>query len=430
MPFAGYYLKKIFSFTKKAVIVFVTFFVIINLFFYFINKDKITFKTVDPIKENRKKIYQVINDPQINSTDQGKIGITIYRSMNCWLLGEACTNNPSDGDNNMKHSVTGFMSGLLILPLTQPPASGVYWAYSGLSNAGFIPKSYAAEASGGTGFASLAGIKGIWLLFRNFVMLLMVLVIVAIGFMIMFRAKINPQTVISIENSLPKIVIALLLITFSFAIAGFLIDLMYITIGFVVLLLQTDTHSFIDKPLNIMNGQTNIWRYLSPLPVVGDNFGQLLAVSSSLFSLLPWLIQQLLNGVIFSLVGNILIGLMARVPGVKAIGPATNPLSFAQWFFQKMSGASKVGQAADGISKSGTPIVGLVMAGAAFVIASIVESLLIPWAGVLLVVLLLVLSIGFIIFRIFFMLLSTYVNTLLLVILSPVILALEAIPGR
>jgi len=56
----------------------------------------------------------------------------------------------------------------------------------------------------------------------------------------MFRMKMNPQTVISIENALPKIVIALILITFSFAIAGFLIDLTYISMGLIVSMLSNN----------------------------------------------------------------------------------------------------------------------------------------------------------------------------------------------
>jgi len=44
----------------------------------------------------------------------------------------------------------------------------------------------------------------------------------------MLRMKINPQTVISVQNSIPKIITTLILITFSYAIAGLLIDSMYL----------------------------------------------------------------------------------------------------------------------------------------------------------------------------------------------------------
>ncbi|MEK6538607.1 MAG: hypothetical protein AABZ46_05735, partial [Nitrospirota bacterium] len=58
-----------------------------------------------------------------------------------------------------------------------------------------------------------------------------------IGFMIMLRKKIDAQTVIGIEQALPNLVITLLLITFSYAIAGFVIDMIYFVTFFGIKLL-------------------------------------------------------------------------------------------------------------------------------------------------------------------------------------------------
>ncbi|HRS23251.1 MAG TPA: hypothetical protein P5562_03795, partial [Candidatus Woesebacteria bacterium] len=60
-----------------------------------------------------------------------------------------------------------------------------------------------------------------------------------IGFAIMFRAKINPQTVVTIQSAIPKAVVALILVTFSYAIAGLMIDLMYVTTGIGISLIKT-----------------------------------------------------------------------------------------------------------------------------------------------------------------------------------------------
>ena len=54
------------------------------------------------------------------------------------------------------------------------------------------------------------------------------------GFAIMFRVKINAQTVISIQTLLPKIIALLLLITFSYAIVGLMIDLMYLVFYIII----------------------------------------------------------------------------------------------------------------------------------------------------------------------------------------------------
>ena len=46
----------------------------------------------------------------------------------------------------------------------------------------------------------------------------------------MLRLKIDPRTVMTIQNQIPKIIIGLILVTLSFAIAGLLIDIMWIAI--------------------------------------------------------------------------------------------------------------------------------------------------------------------------------------------------------
>lgn len=64
--------------------------------------------------------------------------------------------------------------------------------------------------------------------------LIMVILLIASGFLIMFRVKINPQTVVSLQTMIPKLIITMLLVTFSFAIAGLVIDLVYISLALVV----------------------------------------------------------------------------------------------------------------------------------------------------------------------------------------------------
>lgn len=80
----------------------------------------------------------------------------------------------------------------------------------------------------GVGAQGLDPILQIWIATRNAAYLLLVVVFVVIGVGIMFRIKIDPRTVMSLQNQIPKIIIGLLLITFSFAISGFLIDMTYV----------------------------------------------------------------------------------------------------------------------------------------------------------------------------------------------------------
>ena len=55
----------------------------------------------------------------------------------------------------------------------------------------------------------------------------------------MLRTKVNAQTIITIQTALPNLLITLLLITFSYAIVGFMIDLMYFLIYFIVYLISS-----------------------------------------------------------------------------------------------------------------------------------------------------------------------------------------------
>lgn len=83
-----------------------------------------------------------------------------------------------------------------------------------------------------------AGIDVIWGRVRNIAYVLFVVVMIVIGFMIMFRSKINGQVMVTIGNAIPNIIIALVLVTFSFAIAGLIIDIGGIILLFIVSALQ------------------------------------------------------------------------------------------------------------------------------------------------------------------------------------------------
>ena len=83
----------------------------------------------------------------------------------------------------------------------------------------------------GYGYTVLTVIRPLWGLTRNFSFFLFVIVTIVFAFMIMLRVKLSPQLVISVQSALPKIVISLILVTFSFAIAGFMIDLIYVIMG-------------------------------------------------------------------------------------------------------------------------------------------------------------------------------------------------------
>ena len=96
----------------------------------------------------------------------------------------------------------------------------------------------------GFGFNTGAdSIKVFWQATRNISYALIVLAVIVMAFMIMFRVKVSPQLVISVQSALPNIISATILITFSYAIAGFAIDLMYVVIGLIASLLTSNGFS-------------------------------------------------------------------------------------------------------------------------------------------------------------------------------------------
>ncbi len=114
--------------------------------------------------------------------------------------------------------------------------SGISYTKGKIEKFGIIPVTYAQSA--GFGFDALKPIQEMWKASRDIAFGLFVLITVVFAFMIMFRIKISPQVVISVQSALPKVVVALILVTFSYAIAGFLVDFMYVIIGVLSLLMS------------------------------------------------------------------------------------------------------------------------------------------------------------------------------------------------
>lgn len=123
-----------------------------------------------------------------------------------------------------------FASSAISRMLSTPPVSSREFTQYLAGKLNLAEPAYAQ----GTGYVALSPFIRLWTVFRNISYMAFILIFIIIGFMIMFRTKIDPQTAISVQNSLPKLIITLILITFSYAIAGFMIDLIYLLIYLVV----------------------------------------------------------------------------------------------------------------------------------------------------------------------------------------------------
>lgn len=132
--------------------------------------------------------------------------------------------------------------------LSTRPASGVDYITQKIN---IIPTAHA-QATGGSGFGfrTLEITQPLWTATRNATYSLLVLVVIILAFMVMFRRRVSPQLTVTAQSAIPRVVIGLVLITFSFAIAGLIVDLSYLVFGLIGAIisssgLQTSGHDAI-----------------------------------------------------------------------------------------------------------------------------------------------------------------------------------------
>lgn len=264
--------------------------------------------------------------------------------------------DPSGSNTRAAIPMLGRTIGLL--SGNPPVETRQYFAYMA-GKAGFVDQAYAANAP--AGFGLLEPIQKIWVATRNIAYLIVSLILVVIGFMIMLRKKIDAQTVVGIQQALPNIVVTLLLITFSYAIAGFVIDMIYFTTFFGIKLLAIND-VFTDN---------------------GDSAIELIR-TKSLFT----------------------IGL-ANLFGGTHLDPENN--------------STPIETAADALGNLTANLLGDVTGGALSSVTGLIGQ---PIAFVIFAV-----AILFALFKLFFSLLMAYIQIILLAVLGPLQLMMNALPG-
>lgn len=127
-------------------------------------------------------------------------------------------------------SLNKSMGNMIASIYRNPAASTDIYIADIFNSAGIATPAYAQ----GLGFASLTPILGAWKIFRNMSYIFFVIIMLALGFMIMLRQKIGGQAAVTAQQAIPRVVLALLAVTFSYAIAGLLIDFMYLLMFFMI----------------------------------------------------------------------------------------------------------------------------------------------------------------------------------------------------
>jgi hypothetical protein len=216
----------------------------------------------------------------------------------------------SSEEREKNPGLIGDTGSFIIAMYTNPPASGIQYLADVGHRLGLAKPAYAQTE--GMGFKIMKPIQPIWKAFRNISYIFLALIFVVIGFAIMFRVKISPQAVVTIQSAIPRLVIVLILITFSYAIVGFLIDLMYVLIHLMMSVLRN-----IDFDMPIL-GQGSISSFIVSIeetlninlsPGIQDAVLVILMVVTSLMTLLGLIILGPL-GWIFIIIATI-TGLIA-----------------------------------------------------------------------------------------------------------------------
>ena len=132
----------------------------------------------------------------------------------------------SEDYNLFKNGLVGVVTNLYTVPYANPPASLSFYLDKKISDFFGGDKVYA--QSTGLGITSLSSYFSFWSISRNIAYSLIIVILLIAGFLHIFQFKIDPNISIDIEKIILNVVLVVLTVTFSFAIAGFLIDLMYL----------------------------------------------------------------------------------------------------------------------------------------------------------------------------------------------------------
>ena len=317
-----------------------------------VQQDTFYNRTTQTMDAQKQQAIQDSQDGQVRIYDEAVASSQQDALMHSLTNKIVCTSaDPAVCDPNQ--TTMGALAKAMGTLYENPPASGLAYTRHVLARAGFVPSVNAQ----GIGFVGLTPFLPFWIATRNIAYSTLILVMVAIGFLIIFRAKIDPKTVISVQAALPKIVLTLITITLSYPIVGFLVDAMYVVMAVAIKIL-------VDGLGGAISGTT------------GEQL-QSIYINSNVITLL---------GAVFGGVAS----------GVQFLGPG-------------LAGAVPI-----------TALIDLFATSAGWV----------TFLPIIILGLIIVLGLLFTFIRLFLLLLNSYIQLLVNLIIAPILLLPEAIPGR
>ncbi len=290
------------------------------------------------------------------------------------LIQEEPCRNGSQASLNGQISGLGLV-GMGIAAVSTPPLSSQQ-ALADMGESLGIKSAYAQNVTG-SGANVIAPVKTLWQIMRNFAYLMYIILFLVVGVMMIFRQKMNAQTVISIQTALPGLVIGLILITFSYLIAALLVDLAFLLIPVVGVIFDQAS------PTNLFKGNPNFIQGTAVSQTAG-NYNSLVELSQNANIFSFWKASLVNFGYTWDIFGN--LGNSLKFDLTSWNGVLTTLLNFIVEFLK--FGAN-------------------ILVAAIVIIALFVQMI-----------------------RLFAMLVRSYISIMAYTFLGPIMILMAAIPGR
>lgn len=273
----------------------------------------------------------------------------------------------------------GGLNGVMIAMYDSPPTSTYLYVANLFENIGVTPKTAYAQGVTGKGQGVLRPVLQLWQLTRNVAYLSFTLIFVTVGLMIMFRHRINAQTVVTAQMALPGLILGLILVTFSYFIAALIVDIAFVGMKVVASLFITSgapgvsgAEQLADKP---------VWELF--ISFITRHVGKPITAFVSMFTLPPDTAAALGSGLMWRV--NPILGIAGLIPGV------------------------------------GRPISELIGGGAAQIAGGLIGTLL---------SLVIIIALAVQMVRLVWKLIQAYIAILVATIMGPLVILLSSIPGR
>lgn len=369
-------------------------------------------------------VNNFISDPAFNLKKQYYLNalniISFLHLTSCILVGERCLGEYTSGSVNKvnlpgnldklypdyKDGLLGVTTNLMAATLSYPPSSLSY-SLSQLKNS-IIPVKSAYGQSPGLGMNALSVFSSLWVIGRNISYTFIIIILIVIGFLLIFNYKINPSTYIDLEKVIIRTVLVILAITLSFAISGLFIDLMYLAL---LMIFNLAKHNNLAgaKAIETLYGNVTVDQIFSFLTVQSD----------------PNILVQSLTALIPKDFMMIIQTLLSTIIGIQSYPATSSALHDIATFIETSVGASFIGSfhtefdpGAMAASVGAIPF-SMMLGG---IIAPLIINLVLTIA--------IYLGILFLYFKILFMLIGSYVEIVFQTIFSPFILVFDILPNR